>query len=127
LIRFISKLHTVQNLNIVDRFLRIVLGAPLLAMVIITLREGDSFGWHAYLMLVAIYPLMTAIMGWDPVYSMVRIRSCNKMGRLACGTFPYQLDAVFGNKPIPHINHDHSLNSSGHAVEAVNQSKSKII
>lgn len=119
----ITKLRTIQNLNIVDRFMRLLLGVTLLGLVIVTLKEGDSFGWNIYIMLGAIYPLMTAIMGWDPLYAVLGIRSCNKEGCLACGTFPFQLDAAFGNKPIPSIDHDHSLNSSSHVDDASQSSQ----
>ena len=65
--------------------------------------------------LFAIYPLMTTMMGWDPLYQLFGARSCTvEGGRQQCGTFPYEVDAALGHDPKPDQSHDHSLTGSHH-------------
>lgn len=54
----------VQNITYSDRVVRIVAGLGLVFSV--TLQSGPV-GLAAVLPLIAIYPLMTGVVGWDPV------------------------------------------------------------
>jgi hypothetical protein len=54
-----------ENLSILEVGSRLLLGAILLA---VTVFAGELAIWVA---LFAVYPIMTAIMGWDPVYALI--------------------------------------------------------
>lgn len=51
------------------------------------------------MMAVSAYPLMTAMIGVDPLYRLIGIRSCVDSGTNQCGTLPYQLRARKGEAP----------------------------
>ena len=67
---------------------------------------------EAVTLLLAVYPLMTCVMGWDPFYHFVGFRTGDEAGRNVTGTFPYQVDAAMGNNPIPDKDYenDHETN-----------------
>lgn len=88
----------VQNMGWIDRVLRFALGFALIVLVLLDMDQSAPLGGYAYLPLLAIYPLITAILGWDPLYAMGHIRSCEKSGRNQCGTFPYEIETAMGKK-----------------------------
>lgn len=109
------KLTVVQNLSLLNRSLRIVLGALMIGLPIIQLVATNStIGWHAYSMLLAIYPLMTGMLGWCPVCQMFNFHSCGLSDKNQCGTLPYQFDAALGHHPQANHDYDHSLTGSHH-------------
>ena len=57
-----------------DRVLRVVLG---LAMLIIG-WGSDSASWGPALRVFALYPLITGIAGWCPVYALLRTGTLRK-------------------------------------------------
>jgi hypothetical protein len=58
----------VTNLSLGERVFRMVLGYGLIFAQV----DGTGFlGWAALLPIVAIYPLMTAALGWDPIYQWI--------------------------------------------------------
>ncbi len=59
-----------HNVGTLDRILRIVVGLGLLSLVV--LLDGPS-RWFG---LVGLVPLMTSLMGWCPLYTMLGIRTC---------------------------------------------------
>lgn len=110
-----GKIGVIQNLGIVDRVVRVAIGVLLLGGSALHLSVIDGVvGWHAYAKLISIYPLLTAMLGWDPLYSLFSVRSCNLTGRNQCGTLPYELDAAMGHDPRPQRAYDHSLTGSRH-------------
>jgi len=68
---------TYTNINSIERATRIVTG---LALIYSITLPGGTLGITAILPLVAVYPIMTGIMGWDPVYSMIA-QLKNRMAR----------------------------------------------
>lgn len=54
-----------NNMNGIERVLRLFFGCCLIGSVMIT---PFSFEYLVLLPLIGIYPCMTAIVGWDPVY-----------------------------------------------------------
>lgn len=54
-----------DNLYTTDRLARLALGAMLIAMIF---QPGFSQYWIG---LISVYPIMTAIMAWDPVYAFL--------------------------------------------------------
>lgn len=59
---------TYTNIGTTERAVRIVMGMVLTYSVVL---QAGTLGVAAILPLVAVYPIMTGIMGWDPVYSMI--------------------------------------------------------
>ena len=57
-----------KNMGTVDRALRIVLGIVLLALVFV--GPQTPWGW------IGVIPLVTALIGNCPLYSIIGIRTC---------------------------------------------------
>ncbi len=108
-----------QNIGLIDRVLRFGIGAAMLAGGAVFVSQAGAL--HQYtmteaamlvVMLVSIFPLLTAILGVDPFYSAAGIRSGGSTGRNQCGTFPYQVMAALGKAPrYCETNDEHSLGS----------------
>jgi len=111
------KLAPVQNLGITDRIFRFFIGGAMLGIgAFLEVTVGVNI-YDVGLMLLSIYPLMTTLMGWDPVYEMLGAKTCSiEGGHNACGTFPYELDAALGNEPEANKSYDHSLSGSVHNI-----------
>jgi hypothetical protein len=77
-------------------------------------EQGAPGAWAYYLMIVAIYPFATAILGRDPIYGLFGMKSCGGSPKNPCGTFPFEVDAAVGHKPIPDSDIEHSLSASHH-------------
>ena len=111
----LEKLGVIQNVGLGDRLLRIVIGMVMLVGTIIYLQGSDAYmGWQAYIALLSVYPLMTGILGWCPLYTLSRVKTCKMTGRNQCGTLPYQVDAALGHRPVAERDYDHSLAGSHH-------------
>jgi hypothetical protein len=104
-------LSTVQNLGLNDRIIRGLIAALMIGLPPLNLVNGGLFDWHGYVMLLGIYPAITAILGYDPFYVLFNVRSCGNTQRNQCGTFPFEVDAALGHNPIVHKDYefDHSL------------------
>lgn len=91
-----KNLGAIQNAGWLDRVVRILIGIALVAVVFMDLYKGVPVGWHAYLPLIALYPLLTGMLGWDPFYAAGHIKTCDTSRRNQCGTFPYEIEAAAG-------------------------------
>lgn len=113
---FTERLRAIQNLGWMDRVVRILIGAVMLGypLVLIMSNQDVQPNWVWYSMLLSTYPWLTGIFGFDPIYGLFAVRSCNSAGSNVCGTFPYQVDAAAGRKPIPNSSVEHSLENSRH-------------
>ncbi len=106
-----------QNLGLVDRILRVVIGFGMLLGGAAYVMMGEGFSSFAavepsvlVLMLASVYPTLTGILGMDPIYLLLGIRSCSDNGRNECGTLPYQIKAAMGTAPENcNPNDQHSL------------------
>jgi hypothetical protein len=110
-------MEDLHNIGLIDRVARFVCGGTLLfAGAVSSVASGRTEDWQAALMLLAIYPLMTAIIGWDPLYQIMHVRTGTDTGKNVTGTFPFQLDAALGHHPVPDkdYEYDHSLSGSHH-------------
>jgi len=58
---------TYTNISHTERAVRIVVG---IALTYPVLLQTGTLGSAAMLPLFAVYPIMTGIIGWDPVYNM---------------------------------------------------------
>lgn len=110
-----TKLGVMQNLGWHDRIFRVVIGSLMIAIPCYLLATSQSESvWLFYAMLVAVYPLMTGIIGIDQLYNWAGVKSCGTSSRNQCGTFPYEIDAALGHNPIPDSDIEHSLEHSHH-------------
>ena len=55
----------VQNIGGIDRALRIVVGLALISLAVV--GTPNPWGW------IGLVPLTTALIGWCPLYSLLRI------------------------------------------------------
>lgn len=112
-----ENVHAPQNLGLFDRIARFAIGVAMLGGgSVFVIQAGEL---HAYtvmeagmlvMMIASVYPLMTAILGYDPLYSLAHVRSCSDSGRNQCGTFPYQVRAALGKAPkYCEVSDQHSL------------------
>lgn len=111
-----EEVRVVQNLGLTDRIVRFALGAALMAPGIAAasaalVGSGPTLNtWMVTMMAISVYPLMTAMIGVDPLYRLFRIRSCSDSGTNQCGTLPYQLRARKGEAPAYcEVDDTHSL------------------
>lgn len=57
-----------SNVGSIDRALRILLGLGLISIVFI--GPQTPWGW------IGVVPLMTALLGWCPAYTLLGIKTC---------------------------------------------------
>lgn len=57
-----------KNVGTVDRVIRIVLGVVLLSLVFV--GPQTPWGW------IGVVPLVTALVGWCPAYTLFGIKTC---------------------------------------------------
>ena len=120
-----KRIRVIENIGWIDRVIRIMLGTVLVAvpLTIITMKapgleDGATVsGWLYVVMLLALYPFWTTAIGWDPVYSLFKVRTCGGSEKNPCGTLPYELDAAVGHHPIPESDIVHSLDTAHHPGE----------
>lgn len=123
----------IQNMGLVNRLVRFLMGAGILAYFVLFYAMNHpvwTLGWQVAAVAVSIYPILTAMVGWDPFYALFNVRSCNDSGRNQCGTLPYQIKAMLGHAPkYCDIDTEHSLEACHdepeerphHAMWRVNQ------
>lgn len=115
--RIAGNIVPVENIGLIDRMVRFFGGGALMAFGVYSVINTSHTVASATAILLAVYPLMTTIMGWDPFYQLIGGRSCSlEGGRNQCGTLPYELDAALGHDPKPDegYEYDHSLVGSHH-------------
>jgi hypothetical protein len=115
--RIKGKILPAENIGLVDRMVRFFGGGILMAYGVISAITTVHDVVSAIAILLAVYPLMTTMMGWDPIYQLFGARSCNvEGGRNQCGTLPYEMDSALGHNPKPDegYDYDHSLAGSHH-------------
>lgn len=118
--RISEKMGPVQNIGLGDRMVRFFGGGALMAFGVISAVIYGHGVVSAVAILLAVYPLMTTMMGWDPIYELVGAKTCSvEGGRHQCGTLPYEVDAVLGHDPKPVEGHeyDHSLTAAQHTAQ----------
>ena len=83
--------NALQNLGIFDRVARVVIGLGMIGVWFFYPIQSVSM-WLALVPLIGIYPLLSGILGWCPVYAMLHKKTCGTDAKHTCGTFPDQLD-----------------------------------
>jgi len=107
-----QSLGAAQNLGWIDRTLRLIVGAALIAVVLLQLQQGNTLGLLAYLPIVAIYPLLSGILGWDPLYAVGHIKSCDTSSRNKCGTYLFEVESAVGKDVTCNDGYDCSLSGN---------------
>lgn len=99
--RISGRIAPIENIGLVDRFMRFPSGTALMVYGVVKIILSGQDIISAAAILLAVYPLMTTCMGWDPIYQLFGARSCSPAGgRNQCGTFPYELDSALGHEPM---------------------------
>jgi hypothetical protein len=109
-----------ENIGLIDRMVRFFGGGALMTFGVLSALLTQHDVVSAVAILLAVYPLMTTVMGWDPFYQLFGLRSCTlEGGRNQCGTLPYEVDSALGNEPKPDqgFEYDHSLVGSQHTTK----------
>jgi len=83
--------NVLQNIGIIDRTSRVIIGSVMVGVWFVYPIASVSM-WFALLPLLGVFPLITGILGWCPVYGLLKTKSCGSDERNSCGTFPDQLD-----------------------------------
>ena len=111
-----ARLGVIQNVGWLDRVIRVLVGTVMLVypLFLIVTNEGMQSQWPVYSILLSVYPWLTGILGFDPIYALFLVRTCDTSDRNRCGTFPYEIDAALGNRPIPNSDVERSLEDSHH-------------
>jgi len=63
-----------RNIGLLDRGLRIAIGAVAILSVL-AIQSTGMLGWLALVPLFAIYPIMTGLLAYDPFYAWIGINS----------------------------------------------------
>jgi hypothetical protein len=63
-----------ENMHAIDRVTRIAFGIGLAATLHPALSIVDA-PYEDFLPLLAIYPLLTGLLAWDPIYALLRVRT----------------------------------------------------
>ena len=116
--RIKGKMAPAENIGLVDRMVRFFGGGALMTFGVMSALLTGHDVISAVAILLAVYPLMTTVMGWDPIYHLFGARTCTvEGGRNQCGTLPYEVDSALGHVPTPDdgYDYDHSLAGSHHA------------
>lgn len=61
------------NMGSVDRIARIVLGLVLIAFALGFLLPGSAYAWIGW---IGVVPLLTAILGFCPLYTVLGLSTC---------------------------------------------------
>jgi hypothetical protein len=62
------------NVGLIDRVLRALLGAALIAFALGYVLPGTGWSWVGW---IGVVPLLTAVFGTCPVYSMLGVSTCS--------------------------------------------------
>ena len=61
-----------RNIGSLDRFLRLIVGAALIAFALVGPQTGYNWlGW------IGVVPVVTALAGWCPAYRLLGLRTCS--------------------------------------------------
>jgi hypothetical protein len=69
-----EKITDLENMHTIDRVARISFGIGLFATLHPALTIVDA-PYEPFLPVLAIYPLLTGLLAWDPIYALLRVRT----------------------------------------------------
>ncbi len=64
-----------ENVGLIDRSLRAIIGLLLIAFAVGWIFPGVAWNWIGW---IGIVPLLTAVFGYCPAYSVLHISSCSR-------------------------------------------------
>ena len=115
-----GKISPVENIGLADRMIRFFGGGALMAFGVFSALTTAHDLVSAAAILLGVYPLMTTMMGWDPLYQLFGARTCSvDGGRNECGTLPYEVDSALGHKPKPVAGYEYDHSLAGTRQEAM--------
>ncbi len=97
-----ENVRTIENMGLIDRVTRFLIGGGALSYFVFYTQLQHPWMLAASQVLVTgvcLYFMITAMIGWEPLYALFRIKSCSLTGRNQCGTLPYQFKALLGHAP----------------------------
>ncbi|MCI0505017.1 MAG: DUF2892 domain-containing protein [Gammaproteobacteria bacterium] len=59
-----------QNLGYIDRVLRVGVGAAAI-LAVLAIQDAGTLGWLALIPLLAVYPILTGLIAFDPFYAWI--------------------------------------------------------
>ena len=62
------------NVGMVDRVVRIIIGAVLIAYAIPVWFPSTGWNWVGW---IGVVPLLTAVFGFCPLYSLINVSTCS--------------------------------------------------
>jgi Inner membrane protein YgaP-like, transmembrane domain len=92
-----AKWHLFHHPNVgnTDKLVRFVVGAALIGSIFVI--TSAQFGWITLLPLIAIPIVISAIMGWDPIYAMFHKQPTPRL--LSLDTMPTAVASPQGAAP----------------------------
>lgn len=71
-----------SNVGTVDRVLRITVGIAAIAFALFATQIPALKPYAAYAVFgwIGLVPLLTALIGWCPAYSLIGVRTCGRQG-----------------------------------------------
>ncbi len=120
-----KRLGPVQNIGLNDRIIRGVLALLVIGYPFLTMQGDEFVGGEVYLIFIGLYPSLTAILGWDPLYTLFNYRTCGAGHNNVCGTFPYQVKSAMGRTPV--VDNEHAHDHSIAASEVHDEPKGEIL
>lgn len=94
--RIRAKLTLLQNIGWWDRIARFAVGAAVSAYGIFIALQGKAI-WPTVAILASMYPVITAMVGWDPLYQLFNARTCGRR----CGPLPFEIEAMLKQRTKP--------------------------
>lgn len=85
--RIRAKLTLLQNVGRWERLARFLAGTALGAYGILIALQGRAV-WPTVAVLASMYPVISAMVGWDPLYHVFGVRTCGRH----CRQVPFELD-----------------------------------
>lgn len=86
-----------QNLGYIDRALRVGVGAIAILTVLALQEPGTMLGWLGLIPLLAIYPIITGLIAFDPVYAWVGVDT-SRSSVISDHNFNRLLDIITGHE-----------------------------
>ena len=97
----------VENLGLTDRALRFITGLAMLVFGYFAIENVEYLFLGAVIILLSEYPLMTSILGWDPLYPVTGSRSCSiEKRRELYGPLSLEVDVALYCKLAPDYFYD---------------------
>lgn len=93
----VKRLIRQENLGVIDRTLRLIIGFSLIVPLIVTINvlSPALMSGLPFAIVAMFYLLLTGMMGWDPFYALVNKKSCGGSRWNSCGSYAHQLRTLF--------------------------------